>query len=67
MGINTLNTYGIRTVPNVPNNLGRHREQNTQANVLTKEKDSTTYKVGGGCFIQSPSLFIKYKTHQHGE
>ena len=22
-----------------------------QANVLTKEKDSTTYKVGGGCFI----------------
>ena len=25
--------------------------ENTQANVLTKEKDSTTYKVGGGCFI----------------
>ena len=25
--------------------------KNTQANVLTKEKDSTTYKVGGGCFI----------------
>ena len=22
--------------------------ENTQANVLTKEKDSTTYKVGGG-------------------
>ena len=25
--------------------------ENTEANVLTKEKDSTTYKVGGGCFI----------------
>ena len=25
--------------------------ENTQANVLTKEKDSTIYKVGGGCFI----------------
>ena len=25
--------------------------ENTQANVLTKEEDSTTYKVGGGCFI----------------
>ena len=25
--------------------------ENTQANVLTKEKDSTHYKVGGGCFI----------------
>ena len=25
--------------------------ENVQANVLTKEKDSTTYKVGGGCFI----------------
>ena len=25
--------------------------ENMQANVLTKEKDSTTYKVGGGCFI----------------
>ena len=25
--------------------------ENTQANVLTKENDSTTYKVGGGCFI----------------
>ena len=25
--------------------------KNAQANVLTKEKGSTTYKVGGGCFI----------------
>ena len=25
--------------------------ENAQANVLTKEKDSTLYKVGGGCFI----------------
>ena len=26
--------------------------KNTQVeNVLTKEEDSTTYKVGGGCFI----------------
>ena len=25
--------------------------ENAQANVLTKEKDSTSYKVGGGCFI----------------
>ena len=26
--------------------------ENTQVeNVLTKEKDSTSYKVGGGCFI----------------
>ena len=25
--------------------------ENMQANVLTKEKDSTHYKVGGGCFI----------------
>ena len=25
--------------------------ENTQVNVLTKEKDSTTYKVGGWCFI----------------
>ena len=25
--------------------------ENTQANVLKKEKDSTTYKVGGGCFV----------------
>ena len=41
--------------------------ENAQANVLTKEKDLTTYKVGGGYFIYSPSLFIKYKTHQHGE
>ena len=41
--------------------------ENTQVNVLTKEKDPTTYKVGGGCFIESPSLFIKSKTHQHGE
>ena len=25
--------------------------KNAQANVLTKEKDSTSYKVGGGGFI----------------
>ena len=28
-----------------------YNTENTQGNVLTKEKDSTTYKVGGGCFI----------------
>ena len=25
--------------------------ENAQVNVLTKEKDSNPYKVGGGCFI----------------
>ena len=54
MCINTLNTYGIHTVPNVPNNLADHRRPSGPNRRMSGVMGLPVCRTGDACRIGDP-------------